>query len=78
MPQLDINPKHSNMKKAIQIATSVLILIGMVVVCGTTTSCKSSEGEVMYQTHHQSTKTINKNYRVKGTNDRNKQTYRSY
>jgi hypothetical protein len=50
----------------------------MVMVCGTTTSCKSSEGEVMYKTHHENTKTINKNYRVKGTNERNKQTYRSY
>lgn len=66
------------MKKALHIVSSALILAGLIVVCGTTTSCKSSEGEVMYQTHHQSTKTINKNYRVKGTNDRNKQTYRSY
>lgn len=66
------------MKKLVRILTSVLLLCGMVTVCGTTTSCKSSEGEVMYKTHHENTKTINKNYRVKGTNERNKQTYRSY
>ncbi|MBO4587931.1 MAG: hypothetical protein J5711_03400 [Bacteroidales bacterium] len=66
------------MKKFIRIMTSALVLVGMVTVCGTTTSCKTSEGEVMYKTHHENTKTINKNYRVKGTNERNKQTYRSY
>ena len=55
-----------------------MVVIGMLAFCGTVSSCKSSEGEVMYQTHHQSTKTIKQNYRIKGTNERNKQTYRSY
>ena len=77
MPEIDINLKHCIMKKFIRIATSALILIGMVVVCGTTTSCKS-QGEVMYKTHNENTKTIKQNYRVKGTNERNRQTYRSY
>lgn len=49
----------------------------MVVVCGTTTSCKS-QGEVLYKTHNENTKTIKQNYRIKGTNERNRQTYRSY
>lgn len=66
------------MKKILRIATMFFVLIGMVVVCGTQTSCKSSEGEVMYKTKHENTKTIRKNYRIKGTNERNKQTYRSY
>lgn len=66
------------MEKALKIITSALIIAGIVTVCGTETSCKSSEGEVLYKTKHESTKTIRKNYRVKGTNERNKQTYRSY
>lgn len=66
------------MKKALRILVSVLVIAGMTAVLGTTTSCKSSKGEVMYKSHQDNTKTINKNYRIKGTNERNKQTYRSY
>lgn len=66
------------MKRLIHIASSILLIVGMTVVCGTATSCKSSEGEVMYKTHNNNTKTIKQNYRIKGSNERNKQTYRSY
>ncbi|MBQ6046812.1 MAG: hypothetical protein IJL38_04215 [Bacteroidales bacterium] len=66
------------MKKAIKITMAVLMVAGLVVVCGTTSSCKQSQGEVMYKSHYENTKTVNKHYRVKGTNERNSQTYRSY
>lgn len=64
------------MKKAVRLFTSLLLLVGLVAVCGTTSSCKSSD--TMYSSKKKTSKTINRNYRVRGNNDRNGSTYRSY
>lgn len=64
------------MKKAVKIMTSVLVLVGMMAVCGTTTSCKSHEN--MYTAKKKTSKVINRHYRVRGTNQKNSSTYRTY
>lgn len=64
------------MKKAIKVMTTVLLMAGMVMVCGTMTSCKSSD--TMYRTKNKTAKVVNKNYKVRGNNQRNSSTYRTY
>ena len=64
------------MKKAVKILTMLCLAVGMIVVCGTNTSCKSSE--TMYQTKKKPSKVINKNYRIRGNNQRNNSTYHTY
>ena len=51
--------------------------MGMVGVCGSVTSCKSSS-ETMYTTKKKNSKKINRNYRVRGNNQRNSSTYHTY
>lgn len=64
------------MKKAIKTMLPLLLVAGMVMLCGTTTSCKSSE--TMYRSKNKTAKVVNKNYKVRGTNQRNGSTYRTY
>lgn len=64
------------MKKAIKAFTSLLLVAGMVLVCGANTSCKSSD--TMYTTKKKQSRVINKNYKVRGTNQRNNSTYHTY
>lgn len=64
------------MKKLAKILTSVSLLVGLVLACGTTTSCKSSD--TMYRSKSKTSKTINRNYKVRGNNQRNSSTYHSY
>ncbi len=64
------------MKKVLRIFTVMLLLAGLTVVGGTVTSCKSSD--TMYSTKKKTSKTIKRNYRVRGNNVRNGSTYRSY
>ena len=66
-----------NMKKAVRILMTMVVLFGLVGVCGTTTSCKSSS-ETMYSSKKKTSKKINRNYRVRGNNQRNSSTYHSY
>ncbi len=65
------------MKKAVRIFISLLLLVCLVGVCGTTSSCKSSS-ETMYSTKKKTAKKINRNYKVRGNNQRNSSTYHSY
>ena len=65
------------MKKIARILLMFVLLAGICGVCGTITSCKSSS-ETMYRTKKKNSKRINKNYRVRGNNQRNSSTYHSY
>lgn len=65
------------MKKAIiKVLSVVLIVSGMMGVCGVTTSCKSSDK--MYTSQQSRSTVVNKNYKVRGNNKNNKSTYRTY
>ncbi|MBO4306831.1 MAG: hypothetical protein J5848_00775 [Bacteroidales bacterium] len=64
------------MKKAVRILLMLVVLVGLVGVCGTTTSCKSSN--TMYVSKKKNSKKINRNYKVRGNNQRNSSTYHSY
>ncbi|MBQ9638320.1 MAG: hypothetical protein IJV22_02020 [Bacteroidales bacterium] len=64
------------MKKAFRILTSLVIVVGLMGVCGVCSSCKSSK--TMYTPKSKSGKVINRNYKVKGNNQRNSATYRTY
>ena len=65
------------MKKAFRILMSLALIVSLVGICGTTTSCKSSK-ESMYSAKKKNSKTINQNYRVRGNNQRNSSTYHTY
>ncbi|MBQ9472981.1 MAG: hypothetical protein IJU81_01065 [Bacteroidales bacterium] len=65
------------MKKLATICSAVLLVLSLTVLCGTTTSCKSSQ-DTMYEANRAKKKAVNNNYRVRGTTQRNKATYRSY
>ena len=65
------------MKKALRIVMALVMVIGLVGVCGSVTSCKSSN-ETMYSSKKKTAKKINRNYKVRGTNQRNSSTYHSY
>ena len=56
---------------------SLALIVSLVGICGTTTSCKSSK-ESMYSAKKKNSKTINQNYRVRGNNQRNSSTYHTY
>ncbi len=64
------------MKKLMRIAVMLLLVFGLAGVCGTVTSCKSSES--MYTTKKKTAKKINRNYKVRGNNQRNSSTYHTY
>lgn len=69
------------MKKYAKVLTALFLLVGLLSVSGAAVSCKSSSSssKTMYETKkYSSTKVINRNYKVKGTNKRNGNTYRSY
>jgi hypothetical protein len=53
------------------------MVFAMVGVCGGVTSCKSSN-ETMYSSKKKNSKKINRNYRVRGNNQRNSSTYHTY
>ena len=55
----------------------LLLVFGLAGVFGTVTSCKSSS-ESMYTTKKKTSKKINRNYRVRGNNQRNSSTYHTY
>lgn len=65
------------MKKALRILLAIVLMVGLAGVCGSVTSCKSSS-ESMYNSKKKTSKTINRNYKVRGNNKRNSSTYRSY
>ena len=65
------------MKKIAKILLSLLLVVCVAGFCGTATSCKSSS-ESMYSTKKKTAKKINRNYKVRGNNQRNSSTYHSY
>lgn len=66
------------MKKSFKVFLSMLFIAGQAALCGTVTSCASSEEAPMYRTNQSTTKVIKSNYKVTGTNRKNSATYRSY
>ncbi|MBQ1409350.1 MAG: hypothetical protein IIY87_06300 [Bacteroidales bacterium] len=64
------------MKKIFRVFLSLLLVVGLFGVCGTVTSCKSSD--TMYTAKHKNSKKINNNYKVRGNNKKNGSTYRTY
>ncbi|MBP5536626.1 MAG: hypothetical protein J6X62_07545 [Bacteroidales bacterium] len=66
------------MKKFVKICTAALLLAGFTVAGTAFSSCKSSKETTMYQTKRSKNKVVNTNYKMRGTTQRNKATYRSY
>lgn len=66
----------NTMKKALRLFTTLLLLVSIIGVCGTVSSCKSQDN--MYTTKKKTSKTIKSNYKVRGNNQRNSSTYHSY
>lgn len=66
------------MKKSFKVFLPLLFVVGIAAMCGTVTSCASSEDAPMYRTNQNTTKVIKSNYKVTGTNRKNSATYRSY
>ena len=63
------------MKKIAKYLMSLLLIVGLTALCGTTTSCKS---DTMYTSKKHKNKVIHRNYKVRGDNTRNGSTYRTY
>ena len=72
-----ITIKLEIMKKALRILMAMIMVVGLMGVCGTVSSCKSSS-ETMYSSKKKTAKKINRNYKVRGNNQRNSSTYHSY
>lgn len=64
------------MKKVAKKLSVAVLIAGLMGVCCTTTSCKSSNN--MYVNKTKSSKVVNKNYKVHGDNKKNGSTYRTY
>ena len=65
------------MRKYARILVSMLLVVGLAGVSGAFSSCKSNE-YMHSPKKYKASKTIKKNYSVKGTNKKNGSTYRSY
>ncbi len=65
------------MKRFAKIALSLMLVAAITVVCGSTSACSSSQ-DTMYRSKTKTSKTINKNYKVRGNNTNNGSTYRTY
>lgn len=66
------------MKTMAKFLLGVVLTVSVVFVCGVCTSCASSDGAVMHQSNHKKSKVIKSNYRVKGSNRSNSNTYHAY
>lgn len=67
------------MKKCAKALVSLVLVVGLMAVCGGFTSCKSSSSATMYPTKkYNSSKVVKSNISVRGTNKKNGSTYRSY
>lgn len=67
------------MKKYAKFLISIVLIVGLMGVCGGFASCKSSKSATMYPTKkYKSSKTVKSNISVRGTNSKNGSTYRSY
>jgi hypothetical protein len=67
------------MKKCAKVFVSLLLVVGLTGITGALTSCKSSSDAYMNTPKkYKSSKTIKKNYSVRGNNKKNGSTYHSY
>lgn len=67
------------MKKAIKVVSMMMVLIGIMGICGATTGCASSKkADKMYTSQQSRSSVVNKNYKVRGNNKNNRSTYRTY
>ncbi|MCR4829352.1 MAG: hypothetical protein K5864_07820 [Bacteroidales bacterium] len=64
------------MKKSGRFWTAMAMIGCLLVGTSVFTSCKSSDN--MYKSNRKTSKTIKKNYKVRGNNQRNSSTYHSY
>lgn len=65
------------MKKSAKIFVSFLFVVGLMLMSGTFTSCKSND--TMNRTpKYKTSKPIKHNYKIRGTNKKNGSTYHSY
>ena len=66
------------MKTIVKFFGGMALVVSMVCVCGVCESCASSDGAVMNQPSHKKSKVIKSNYKVKGNNRSNSNTYNAY
>lgn len=66
------------MKTMAKIFGGMALVLSLVCMCGVCTSCASSDGAVMNQSKHKKAKVIKSNYKVKGSNRSNSNTYHAY
>jgi hypothetical protein len=67
------------MKKCAKAFMSLVLVVGLMAVCGGFSSCGSSRSNTMYPTKkYKSSKVVKSNISVRGTNKKNGSTYRSY
>ena len=64
------------MRKAAKTLMALALAAGLCLTVGTFASCKQQQ--TMYRPNHKSSKTIHKNYKVRGNNASNGSTYRTY
>lgn len=67
------------MKKYVKVFLFLLVVAGLMGLCGVATSCSSAGEAPMYRTYNHNTgKVIKSKYKVKGTNRSNSATFRSF
>ncbi len=66
------------MKTLVKFFGGMALVVAMVCVCGVCTSCESSDGAVMNTPKHKKAKVVKSNYKVKGNNRTNSNTYHAY
>lgn len=68
-----------NMKKGSKFIMSLFLVAGLVIASCGLGACGSSKSSTMYPSKkYKTSKTVNKNIAVRGTNSKNGSTYRSY
>lgn len=66
------------MKSLVKFFSGMALVVSLVCLCGVTSSCASSDGAVMTPPSHKKAKVIKSNYKVKGSNRSNSNTYHAY
>lgn len=66
------------MKTMVKFLSGMALVVSLVCMCGLFSSCASSDGAVMYQPNHKKAKVVKSNYKVKGNNRTNSNTYHAY
>jgi len=66
------------MKTMVKLFGGMALVVAIVCSCGVFSSCASSDGAVMYSPNHKKSKVVKSNYKVKGNNRYNSNTYHAY